>query len=262
MKKLLLSIACVLFTSIAMAQTLDFTFTKVSASEATVTVTGNGVEADGITATIASNNAWKGLNANSAAFPTSSILCPDKNTSTMTAGNEGTITLTLNNVPDGYSFKNVTFTSVALNGGGSFQADNANAQPVNFTLTNGESTLGVVNNVPIKVNSSPNTSSYSPTANETVTVPFEIAEAYTAQNGTLELKLTLAVTESKGCFYGLVKVSIDTEVAVVEPEIPTAIENVETEAENAEIYDLTGRKVENITKAGIYIVNGCKVLIK
>ena len=44
--------------------------------------------------------------------------------------------------------------------------------------------------------------------------------------------------------------------------ITTAIENVETEAENAEIYDLTGRKVENITKAGIYIVNGCKVLIK
>lgn len=53
------------------------------------------------------------------------------------------------------------------------------------------------------------------------------------------------------------------EVEVIdEPGTSTAIENVETEVENAEIYDLTGRKVENITKAGIYIVNGCKVLVK
>ena len=44
--------------------------------------------------------------------------------------------------------------------------------------------------------------------------------------------------------------------------ITTAVENVETEAENAEIYDLTGRKVKNISKAGIYIVNGNKVLVK
>ena len=47
-----------------------------------------------------------------------------------------------------------------------------------------------------------------------------------------------------------------------EPEIPTAVENVETEAENAEIYDLTGCKVKNISKAGIYIINGNKVLVK
>ncbi len=56
--------------------------------------------------------------------------------------------------------------------------------------------------------------------------------------------------------------NIEEVEVVVEPENPTVIENVETEAENAEIYDLTGRKVENITKAGIYIVNGCKVLVK
>ena len=41
----------------------------------------------------------------------------------------------------------------------------------------------------------------------------------------------------------------------------TAIEGVETEVENT-IYDLTGRKIETITKAGIYIVNGKKVLVK
>ena len=41
----------------------------------------------------------------------------------------------------------------------------------------------------------------------------------------------------------------------------TAIEGVETEVENT-IYDLTGRKIETITKSGIYIVNGKKVLVK
>ena len=193
----------------SMAQTLEFTFNKVSASEATVTVTGNEVEAGGITATIASNQPWKALKANSQTFPNASIVCPDKNTNTMTAGNEGTITLTLNNVPEGYSFKNVTFTSVALNGGGEFQGDDANAQHVNFTLTKGETTLGVAENVKIKVNSN---------GGESVVLPFEVAEAYTAENGTLELKLTLSITESMGCFYGLIKVAIDTEVAAVEPE--------------------------------------------
>ena len=42
----------------------------------------------------------------------------------------------------------------------------------------------------------------------------------------------------------------------------TAIEGIEAEAENAEIYDLTGRRVEKITNAGIYIVNGVKKVIK
>ena len=46
------------------------------------------------------------------------------------------------------------------------------------------------------------------------------------------------------------------------PGEDTAIESVETEVENKVIYDLTGRKVETITKAGIYIVNGKKVLVK
>ena len=44
--------------------------------------------------------------------------------------------------------------------------------------------------------------------------------------------------------------------------VDTAIEGVEAEAENTVIYDLTGRRVNEITKAGIYIVNGKKVLVK
>jgi hypothetical protein len=42
----------------------------------------------------------------------------------------------------------------------------------------------------------------------------------------------------------------------------TAIEKVEVRDEKEEIFDLTGRRVNEITKAGIYIVNGCKILVK
>lgn len=42
----------------------------------------------------------------------------------------------------------------------------------------------------------------------------------------------------------------------------TAIENVEIRNEKEEIYDLSGRRIEKITKAGIYIINGNKILVK
>ena len=42
----------------------------------------------------------------------------------------------------------------------------------------------------------------------------------------------------------------------------TAIENVEVENEVKAIFDLTGRRVEEITAPGIYIINGKKVLVK
>ena len=239
MKKLLLSIALVLFAGATMAQTLDLTFTKVSATEATVTVTGNEVDAADITATITANHNWKALTANSETFPNASIVCPDKNTKDMSVGNEGIITLTLNNVPKNYSFKNVTFTSVALNGGGAFQGDNANAQHVNFTLTKGETTLGTVENVAIKVNSS--TTDYQGTKNQSVIVPFEIAEAYSAVDGVLELKLKLSVTESKGCFYGLIKVAIETEVQEVPflTQVTAGDLMAKTEATNIAIKNLS-----------------------
>ena len=42
----------------------------------------------------------------------------------------------------------------------------------------------------------------------------------------------------------------------------TSIEEVEIRNEKEEIYDLTGRRVNEITKAGVYIVNGKKVMVK
>ncbi len=44
--------------------------------------------------------------------------------------------------------------------------------------------------------------------------------------------------------------------------VTTAIDSVNAEAENAVIYDLTGRRVEKITKAGIYVINGVKKVVK
>ena len=43
----------------------------------------------------------------------------------------------------------------------------------------------------------------------------------------------------------------------------TGIEEVKGENGNAKtVYDLTGRTIQEITKPGIYIVNGKKVLVK
>ena len=44
--------------------------------------------------------------------------------------------------------------------------------------------------------------------------------------------------------------------------IPEAIDNVDAEVENDVIYDLSGRRIAEIVKPGIYIVNGKKVLVK
>ena len=47
-----------------------------------------------------------------------------------------------------------------------------------------------------------------------------------------------------------------------EATIPTGINSIDAEKATSTIYDLTGRRIENITNAGIYIVNGKKVIVK
>ena len=60
----------------------------------------------------------------------------------------------------------------------------------------------------------------------------------------------LPAASGTGTYYGL------------DWENTTGVESVEVEAEAEVIYDLTGRRVEEITAPGIYIVNGKKVLVK
>ena len=64
----------------------------------------------------------------------------------------------------------------------------------------------------------------------------------------------LPATANSAAFYGIIWGDDDEENT-------TAIENVETATVNV-IYDLSGRRVSEITEKGIYVVNGKKVLVK
>ena len=209
MKKILLSIAAVFLTLGAMAQnTIDLTFNRnnsAAGTDATVTVASTGnVKATGITSTIACNYNWKAFGASSDTFPNSSILCPDKNTKDMTGDAAGVITLTLAGVPDNYEFTAITLKSIALNGGGAFQGDNANAQHIDFILKQDDTTIAEHTDVAIKVNSN---------GGESVTVNLVPTTPIKAVNGTVTLKLNIVNNyTANGCFYGLFNVTIDTKI--------------------------------------------------
>ena len=216
MKKILLSMALALLCGATMAQnTINLTFNRdnsAAGTDATVIVASTGdVDVTGITSTIACNYNWKAFGANSTTFPNSSILCPDKNTKDMTGDAAGVITLTLAGVPDNYEFTAITLKSAALNGGGAFQGDNANAQHIDFILKQDDATIAQHNDVAIKVNSN---------GGESVTVNLVPATPIKATDGTVTLKLNIINNYTAyGCFYGLFNVTIDTEVATTpEPE--------------------------------------------
>ena len=61
--------------------------------------------------------------------------------------------------------------------------------------------------------------------------------------------------------YGGCQCDFTIRVVEDEPAVDTAIDNVNVEDVKV-IYDVTGRRIEKITRPGIYIVNGIKVLVK
>ena len=52
------------------------------------------------------------------------------------------------------------------------------------------------------------------------------------------------------------------DVLLMVGDVDTAIDNIAAEKANAGIYDMTGRKIEQIVAPGIYIINGKKTLVK
>ena len=56
--------------------------------------------------------------------------------------------------------------------------------------------------------------------------------------------------------------ALDVNVVFGDENAVTSIENIAVENEATVIYDITGRRVNEITNAGIYIVNGKKVFVK
>ena len=209
MKKFLLSLALVLLSGAAVAQsTINLTFNRnnsVSGTDAAVTVTG---DITGVTSTVSCNLSWKAFGANSATFPNASILCPEKNTKEMTPGNEGVITFTLEGFSSAYDITKVTFRSVALNAAGAFQGDNANAQHIDFILLDqNDNEIAKTENIAIKVNSN---------GGEDVEVhlnPESPIKVTTDGTNTLKLKLVNNYT-AHGCFYGLYKISLTAEPIV------------------------------------------------
>lgn len=100
---------------------------------------------------------------------------------------------------------------------------------------------------------------------------FEYAGTPITEEGTYELDLAALVvdyaSESYTDEYGYPATRWHVEKVTCEGKytwtiVPTSVENIEIEEGEQVIYDLTGRRVEEITNAGIYIVNGKKVLVK
>lgn len=113
--------------------------------------------------------------------------------------------------------------------------------------------------------------------NESVTVFDAVVdmnnnEAPVAKNYTVSYEGVIAETEeaiaATAVVYNANNIAVinytnETVVTMYDSALTTtAIESVVAEAENNVIYDITGRRVEKITNAGIYIVNGNKVLVK
>lgn len=196
------------------AGTIDLTFVRTGTTAkdpttATVTVANSDSETTGIAATITSNYAWQEMST-SGYFTNTSILCPNKNgNSIKNNGDEIVFTITLNNVPEDYTFGDVTLTSVGASAGGGYQGSTG-GRTLTFTLKQGDTTLGTADQ-DIKVHSG---------AGATLKFTIKASQEYSAVEGTLTLTLTLAnKSGAAGCFYGLMKVSLATTYASEDPDV-------------------------------------------
>lgn len=214
MKKFLLSLALVLLSGAAVAQsTIDFTFER-NGENATVNVEG----ADGITATIEAvspspqGNATKtGVwNTGGAMGTDTNILCTSTNTSAAITS-PIIYTLTISGVDNSLRFNAITFTHITANSSGEYQPQtDGDIRHCNFVLAVNDSELGREENFDIWVQGA--------WGNAGKDVTFEDIE-FKASEGTVKIELSITKgVNNNGCFYGLKKISLTAELA--EPAEP------------------------------------------
>ena len=224
MRKFLLSMALVLCTMGAMAQTttntIKFTFARTGTglTDIPVTVTVNDAASTDITATLSAS----ATNVNSLmALSDNSIVCfaneGSGNSSEATADAPHIYTLTINGL-DGETLKNISISNKALTSGGEFQGSSVNRQR-HYNVSYGTSTedLTLIEDR-IDLISVTGTDGSVERAKD-----FTVADVETGATLVIQLKMynasDITGDEAKGCFYGLTGFTLTTEVEeTVEPE--------------------------------------------
>ncbi|MBR4848476.1 MAG: hypothetical protein IKV07_03870 [Bacteroidaceae bacterium] len=232
MKKLLLSITCMLFAGITMAQNaLDFTFTRNDSGVA-VAVSG----AEGVTATIEATSASNAWNTGGAMANRTDVLCQNTNTSATSADSPITYTLTVEGL--NAEIAEVAFTHVTVNSGGNLQpSNNIDVRHCNFILEANGEVAGTLTDQNIWI----------PAESTDKTITFN--DLSVAADGTLTIKLTLYKgTNNNGCFYGLTKITLVEKVAV-EGGDEDGDEDVEEVEEKSFLTQMTANDLMSKTEA-------------
>ena len=219
MRKLLLSIVCMLFAGIAIAQNaLDFTFTR-NDNDVTVAVSG----AEGVTATITATSASNVWNTGGAMASRTDVLCQNTNTSATSESSPITYTLTVKGL--NAEIAEVAFTHVAVNSGGNLQpSHNVDVRHCNFILEANGEVAGTLSDQNIWI------------PNGSTDKTFTFNNLSVAADNTLTIKLTLYKgTSNNGCFYGLTKITLTQKlVEEYEPDNTEAVAALSEAVTNAQ----------------------------
>ena len=216
MRKFLLSMALVLCTIGAMAQsTMEFTFAR-NGGNPTVTATLDG-EATDITATISTSPegllaaANRGEDTNQSEDVLESILIINRNTNSATAEDPNSYTLTINGLGK-YIFTGITVEGYGVNNKGEFQGLDTRRSR-NFIIGYGASAESLTNTEPALKSINDNSHCNGTPTSHT----FDVEGT---SEGNLIIKVQIYTDGGSGCFYGLSKIKIEG-LEVIEPEVST-----------------------------------------
>ena len=225
MKKFLLTMALALIASVTMAQNeVEFTFTR-NGNDVTVNVSS----ANGVTATLSATSQSNAWNTDGAMASRTDVLCQNTNTSATSEDSPITYILTIEGLNS--TVNSVAFTHIAVNSGGNLlkgTSEDTIIEESAYVLGEGENGVGL----------------YRATTDG-------VENGFINYANKAYLPVSALTSDAQGAAYYSFRF-----------EGTTVVEEVEVENAETIIYDLTGRRIEKITQAGIYIVNGNKILVK